>query len=106
LVGRGRAERKAKAAAEKAASDKKTKMKELAKLLMPELDVLVAKEKGKKEDQEIQDRIAKGKAEAAAASRPFKMFETIYKYKSDDPDDLAFEAKEILRYLLPFLAPL
>ena len=84
-----RRERDEKAAAEvaaAAAAEKKKKMKAMAALLGGELAKVDAEEKEK--------------AEAAAKpadDREYRLYSTMYEYKSDDPEDLTFAAGEILR---------
>jgi len=83
----------AKADAEKKAKeDKKKKMKEMAALLGGELDTIG---KVEAERKEVQEKIARG--ENPNQNDKVKLFQTLYPYKSDDPEDLSFEANEIIR---------
>ena len=45
--------------------------------------------------KDVQERLARG--EDPTANTNVKLFQTLYPYKSDDPEDLNFEANEILR---------
>eukprot|EP00039_Didymoeca_costata_P008422 m.111836 g.111836 ORF g.111836 m.111836 type:complete len:158 (-) comp14074_c1_seq2:63-536(-) len=78
-------------AEEEAAQKKKEQLKQMAAALGGELDTLLKEEKDK---QVVQEKLAKGES---AIDTSYKLFQTLYQYKSDDPDDLEFEANEILR---------
>ncbi len=72
--------------------DERNKKKEsalqLASLLGKELDQLIQAEK------ERADALAGNKVE-----QKFSLYQTLFPYKSEDPDDLNFEANEILRWV-------
>eukprot|EP00038_Savillea_parva_P015555 m.14271 g.14271 ORF g.14271 m.14271 type:complete len:154 (+) comp3136_c0_seq1:328-789(+) len=77
--------------AEEANTNRKAEMKLKAKALGGELDQLLKEEKDRKE---VQKKLAAGESPVAT---DYKLFQTLYAFKSDDPDDLCFEANEILR---------
>lgn len=79
-------------AEKKAREEKKAKMKEMASLLGGELDGLIAEADSAKSEKEKE---AADKAGAAAGE--FKLFQTLYEFKSEDPEDLCFQANEVLR---------
>ena len=60
---------------------------------MQQLDVIGKEEAERKE---VQEKIARG--ENPNQNDKIKLFQTLYPYKSDDPEDLSFEANEIVRY--------
>eukprot|EP00040_Diaphanoeca_grandis_P024837 m.136985 g.136985 ORF g.136985 m.136985 type:complete len:161 (-) comp29896_c1_seq1:69-551(-) len=70
---------------------KKASMKSMAALLGGELNKLIVE---KKQADDVKDRLARGES---AVDANVKLFQTLYKYSSEDPDDLHFEANEILR---------
>ncbi len=67
---------------------KKSEAAALGKLLGAELDELLKAEKDRQ-------AIAEGKG---SENKAYKLYQTLYEYKSDDPDDLSFDAGEILRF--------
>mmetsp|Transcript_37369 Transcript_37369/g.97963 ORF Transcript_37369/g.97963 Transcript_37369/m.97963 type:complete len:160 (+) Transcript_37369:268-747(+) len=70
---------------------KKEALKQAAALLGGELDALIREEKDKKD---VQAKLAAGES---AIESNYKLFQTLYPFKSDDPEDLSFEANEIMR---------
>jgi len=70
---------------------KKATMKSMAALLGGELNKLADE---KKQADEVKEKIARGES---AVDTSYKLFQTLYPFTSDDPDDLHFGANEILR---------
>ena len=66
----------------------KTDMAKKGMQLRAELDELLRAEK---------DREAALQGKNKPATESFKLYQTLYEFKSEDPDDLSFEAGEILR---------
>eukprot|EP00037_Helgoeca_nana_P010774 m.94974 g.94974 ORF g.94974 m.94974 type:complete len:155 (-) comp20413_c1_seq1:1203-1667(-) len=71
---------------------KKAATKKKASLLGGELDMLLKVEKDKKT---VQDKLAAGESPVTAVD--YRLYQTLYAFKSDDPEDLTFEANEIIR---------
>mmetsp|Transcript_100997 Transcript_100997/g.140349 ORF Transcript_100997/g.140349 Transcript_100997/m.140349 type:complete len:154 (+) Transcript_100997:213-674(+) len=85
-------EAEAQRKAEEAKRKKKEETKKLASLLGGELDMLLKEEKDKKL---VQEKLAAGESPVTATD--YKLYQTLYPFKSDDPEDLCFEANEIIR---------
>jgi hypothetical protein len=69
-------------------NDSKAKAAALGSQLRAELDEMLRAEKDRK-----------AALEGKAVEPPkFKLYQTLYEFKSEDPDDLNFEAGEILRF--------
>ena len=79
----------AKGAGFVAAQRRKSESALKGKQLRAELDELLRAEKDR-------EAIASGKASSGAPAQ-YKLYQTLFEYKSEDPDDLTFDAGEILR---------
>ena len=72
-------------------AEQKSDTAKKGKQLRAELDELLRAEK---------DREAVLQGKTVQPAQQFKLYQTLYEYKSDDPEDLCFDAGEILRWVL------